>query len=123
MKAAKESGAHARRRFLEPHRAILERFGAKLPPADRLSSAGGKTTGNSPTGGIGGAEDSSVVPPKQIQVELRDYQQRGLRWLVGMHKCGTNAILADEMGLGKTLQTIAFLAYLKFVEGVPARTS
>lgn len=25
---------------------------------------------------------------------------------------------ADEMGLGKTLQTIAFLAHLKFVRGV-----
>ena len=35
-----------------------------------------------------------------------------------MHRSGVNAILADEMGLGKTLQTIAFLAHLKFNLGV-----
>jgi len=31
---------------------------------------------------------------------------------------GLNAILADEMGLGKTLQTISFIAHLKFERGV-----
>ena len=45
---------------------------------------------------------------------MRDYQLRGLRWLASMHTNGANAILADEMGLGKTIQTIAFLAHLKF---------
>ena len=47
--------------------------------------------------------------------KLRDYQLRGVNWLVEMHhRRGTNAILADEMGLGKTLQTVTFLAYLKY---------
>jgi SNF2 family DNA or RNA helicase len=45
---------------------------------------------------------------------MRDYQLRGLEFLVSMHDRGCSAILADEMGLGKTLQTIAFLSYLKF---------
>ena len=48
---------------------------------------------------------------------MRDYQLVGLRWLAMMHANGCNAILADEMGLGKTLQTIAFLAHLKFAKG------
>ena len=49
---------------------------------------------------------------------MRDYQLHGLRWLTAMHTSGVNAILADEMGLGKTLQTISFLAHLKFNLGV-----
>lgn len=49
---------------------------------------------------------------------MRDYQLEGLRWLVSMFNNGASAILGDEMGLGKTLQTIAFLAHLKFVKNV-----
>ncbi|TMW51170.1 hypothetical protein DOY81_003786, partial [Sarcophaga bullata] len=45
--------------------------------------------------------------------ELRDYQIRGLNWMISLHENGINGILADEMGLGKTLQTISFLGYLK----------
>uniref|UniRef100_A0AC34RRI3 Helicase ATP-binding domain-containing protein n=1 Tax=Panagrolaimus sp. JU765 TaxID=591449 RepID=A0AC34RRI3_9BILA len=49
--------------------------------------------------------------------ELRDYQIRGLNWLVQLqHNC-INGILADEMGLGKTLQTISLLGYMKHVRG------
>ena len=36
--------------------------------------------------------------------QLRDYQLKGLRWMVGLHDQGLNGILADEMGLGKTIQ-------------------
>lgn len=60
-----------------------------------------------------------VFFPRQVgPVEMRDYQLYGLRWLAMMHSNGMNAILADEMGLGKTLQTIAFLAHLKFDLGI-----
>lgn len=45
--------------------------------------------------------------------ELRDYQIRGLNWLISLHDSKINGILADEMGLGKTLQTISLLGYLK----------
>ncbi|KAE9547659.1 hypothetical protein FO519_009128, partial [Halicephalobus sp. NKZ332] len=49
--------------------------------------------------------------------ELRDYQIRGLNWMVQLqHNC-INGILADEMGLGKTLQTISLLGYMKHVRG------
>ncbi|PRW58677.1 chromatin structure-remodeling complex SYD-like isoform X1 [Chlorella sorokiniana] len=44
--------------------------------------------------------------------ELREYQLRGLRWMVGLHRHGLNGILADEMGLGKTIQVIALACHL-----------
>ena len=56
--------------------------------------------------------------PSYLNVEMRDYQLEGLRWLAQSYENGISAILGDEMGLGKTLQTIAFLSYLKFERGV-----
>ncbi|XP_032186298.1 probable global transcription activator SNF2L1 isoform X3 [Mustela lutreola] len=50
---------------------------------------------------------------------LRDYQIRGLNWLISLYENGVNGILADEMGLGKTLQTIALLGYLKHYRNIP----
>uniref|UniRef100_S4RNC2 SNF2 related chromatin remodeling ATPase 5 n=1 Tax=Petromyzon marinus TaxID=7757 RepID=S4RNC2_PETMA len=44
---------------------------------------------------------------------MRDYQVRGLNWLISLYENGINGILADEMGLGKTLQTISLLGYMK----------
>jgi SNF2 family DNA or RNA helicase len=44
---------------------------------------------------------------------MRDYQIRGLNWLISLYQSGLNGILADEMGLGKTLQTISLLGYMK----------
>ncbi|SDO95738.1 Superfamily II DNA or RNA helicase, SNF2 family [Streptococcus sp. NLAE-zl-C503] len=45
----------------------------------------------------------------QVQASLRDYQEKGVRWLQMLYRYGFGGILADDMGLGKTLQTIAFL--------------
>uniref|UniRef100_A0A8C2JY86 SWI/SNF related, matrix associated, actin dependent regulator of chromatin, subfamily a, member 1 n=1 Tax=Cyprinus carpio TaxID=7962 RepID=A0A8C2JY86_CYPCA len=50
---------------------------------------------------------------------LRDYQIRGLNWMISLYENGINGILADEMGLGKTLQTIALLGYLKHYRNNP----
>jgi SWI/SNF-related matrix-associated actin-dependent regulator of chromatin subfamily A member 5 len=50
--------------------------------------------------------------------EMRDYQVAGLNWLISLHENGISGILADEMGLGKTLQTISFLGYLRFLQGI-----
>lgn len=44
--------------------------------------------------------------------QLREYQLKGLQWLVSLYNNNLNGILADEMGLGKTIQTISLLAYL-----------
>uniref|UniRef100_A0A8R1TZD8 Uncharacterized protein n=1 Tax=Onchocerca volvulus TaxID=6282 RepID=A0A8R1TZD8_ONCVO len=45
--------------------------------------------------------------------EMRDYQIRGLNWLISLQHNGINGILADEMGLGKTLQTVAVIGFMK----------
>lgn len=57
-------------------------------------------------------EVAAVRQPTILNCKMKDYQLRGLAWLVSLYDQGINGILADEMGLGKTLQTISFLAYL-----------
>lgn len=64
---------------------------------------------------LAGSEKSKVAAVRQpsiLNCKMKDYQLRGLAWLVSLYDQGINGILADEMGLGKTLQTISFLAYL-----------
>ena len=51
--------------------------------------------------------------------EMRDYQIRGLNWMISLYQSGINGILADEMGLGKTLQTISLVGYMKHFRNVP----
>lgn len=51
--------------------------------------------------------------------EMRDYQVRGLNWMISLMENGINGILADEMGLGKTLQTISLLGYMKHYKNSP----
>lgn len=47
-----------------------------------------------------------------INGQLKEYQIKGLEWLVSLYNNNLNGILADEMGLGKTIQTIALVTYL-----------
>lgn len=51
--------------------------------------------------------DEPVDAPAALQATLRDYQLRGLRWLVRMTSLGLGACLADDMGLGKTITLIS----------------
>ncbi|RXI04738.1 hypothetical protein DVH24_039012 [Malus domestica] len=55
---------------------------------------------------------STVQTPELFKGSLKEYQLKGLQWLVNCYEQGLNGILADEMGLGKTIQAIAFLAHL-----------
>ncbi|KZO96028.1 hypothetical protein CALVIDRAFT_481994 [Calocera viscosa TUFC12733] len=58
-------------------------------------------------------QDAAVVEqPALLDAKLKDYQLKGLNWLVQLYEQGINGILADEMGLGKTVQSISLLAYL-----------
>lgn len=47
-----------------------------------------------------------------VNGQLKEYQIKGLEWLVSLYNNNLNGILADEMGLGKTIQTIALVTYL-----------
>lgn len=43
---------------------------------------------------------------------LKEYQIKGLQWMVSLYNNRLNGILADEMGLGKTIQTISLITFL-----------
>nr|QYV43157.1 Brahma [Colaphellus bowringi] len=53
-------------------------------------------------------EQASIM----VNGKLKEYQVKGLEWMVSLYNNNLNGILADEMGLGKTIQTIALITYL-----------
>jgi DNA helicase INO80 len=59
-----------------------------------------------------GMGDVEIEQPKSLNCQLKEYQLKGLNWLVNLYEQGINGILADEMGLGKTVQSISVMAYL-----------
>lgn len=59
-----------------------------------------------------GMGDVAIEQPKMLSCQLKEYQLKGLNWLVNLYEQGINGILADEMGLGKTVQSISVMAYL-----------
>ena len=48
-------------------------------------------------------------------LELRHYQEEGIKWLGFLNKYNLNGALCDDMGLGKTIQTLTVIqnAYLE----------
>ena len=54
-----------------------------------------------------------VELPETVHATLREYQRRGVDWLVWMSHNNLGAVLADDMGLGKTLQLLAMVAVEK----------
>lgn len=61
-----------------------------------------------------GLLEQKIEVPNTLKAQLRDYQQVGYSWLVGLYENGFGGCLADDMGLGKTLQFLAF--FLKIYE-------
>lgn len=57
-------------------------------------------------------EDIIEQPTILIGGILKEYQIRGLQWMISLYNNNLNGILADEMGLGKTIQTISLITYL-----------
>jgi ATP-dependent helicase STH1/SNF2 len=62
------------------------------------------------------AHRNKEVVTKQASIlvggTLKEYQVKGLQWMVSLYNNNLNGILADEMGLGKTIQTISLITYL-----------
>jgi len=52
---------------------------------------------------------TEISPPKNLNVDLRAYQQEGLNWLQFLREYNLAGILADDMGLGKTVQSLAHI--------------
>ncbi|CZT52557.1 probable SNF2 family ATP-dependent chromatin-remodeling factor snf21 [Rhynchosporium secalis] len=57
-------------------------------------------------------EEISAQPSILVGGTLKEYQIKGLQWMISLYNNNLNGILADEMGLGKTIQTISLLTYL-----------
>ncbi|ODN00177.1 ATP-dependent helicase brm [Orchesella cincta] len=73
-----------------------------------------KQSGEQTYYGIAHTIHESVTEQATILVngKLKEYQIRGLEWLVSLYNNNLNGILADEMGLGKTIQTIGLITLL-----------
>jgi ATP-dependent helicase STH1/SNF2 len=57
-------------------------------------------------------EEVLEQPHMLVGGKLKDYQVKGLQWMVSLFNNHLNGILADEMGLGKTIQTISLITFL-----------
>ena len=57
-------------------------------------------------------EEVNSQPNLLIGGTLKEYQIKGLQWMISLYNNKLNGILADEMGLGKTIQTISLITYL-----------
>ena len=57
-------------------------------------------------------EDVTAQPALLVGGTLKEYQLKGLQWMISLYNNNLNGILADEMGLGKTIQTISLITYL-----------
>ncbi|MEV7885691.1 DEAD/DEAH box helicase [Streptomyces sp. NPDC002817] len=110
--------------LIDPHevRRARAQQDRKITPVDALGAA---LTGSTeidghrvevhPTGWLAALRERLADPEAQQPVEqpaelaatLRDYQRRGLNWLVRMTSLGLGCCLADDMGLGKTITLIA----------------
>ncbi|KAK7468468.1 ATP-dependent DNA helicase Snf21 [Stygiomarasmius scandens] len=58
------------------------------------------------------SEKISRQPSILVGGTLKEYQLKGLQWMVSLYNNKLNGILADEMGLGKTIQTISLVSFL-----------
>lgn len=57
-------------------------------------------------------EEVTKQPSILVGGTLKEYQLKGLQWMVSLFNNHLNGILADEMGLGKTIQSLSLLTYL-----------
>lgn len=58
------------------------------------------------------SEKVTSQPSILIGGQLKEYQLKGLQWMISLYNNRLNGILADEMGLGKTIQTISLVTFL-----------
>ncbi|KAJ7037457.1 SNF2-family ATP dependent chromatin remodeling factor snf21 [Mycena alexandri] len=98
-------------RFEQEHGPATEAtFGAKVSADDAQETASGKTDYYAVAHRI--SEKVTRQPSLLIGGTLKEYQIKGLQWMVSLYNNRLNGILADEMGLGKTIQTISLITFL-----------
>ncbi|KAL3437575.1 SNF2 family N-terminal domain-containing protein [Aspergillus tetrazonus] len=57
-------------------------------------------------------EEITEQPSILVGGTLKEYQMKGLQWMISLYNNNLNGILADEMGLGKTIQTISLITHI-----------
>ncbi|KAJ5803999.1 uncharacterized protein N7518_000302 [Penicillium psychrosexuale] len=57
-------------------------------------------------------EEVTSQPDMLVGGTLKEYQIKGLQWMISLYNNNLNGILADEMGLGKTIQTISLITHI-----------
>ncbi|KAL4807811.1 SNF2 family N-terminal domain-containing protein [Aspergillus unguis] len=57
-------------------------------------------------------EEITEQPTILVGGTLKEYQMKGLQWMISLYNNNLNGILADEMGLGKTIQTISLITHI-----------
>ncbi len=103
-----QSEAYAK--FLESQMRDIEETmdqATEAGPSTQQGKAGGKR-GRGDAGTAAAKRAKSSLTPTQrllplLKADLRDYQIRGVKWLISLYENGVNGILADQMGLGKTV--------------------
>lgn len=105
-----EAGAAA---LVKEHRARIEKFDQQTKEKrEKINGLGNGGSDADVTDQGGKRATVAITQPTILIGKMKEYQLRGLSWLVSLYDQGINGMLADEMGLGKTIQTISFLAYL-----------
>lgn len=93
----------------------------KKAAAAAAAADGGETAEGGGDGAAPAAVDNAAVGRAAstrellplMDAELRDYQLKGVKWLIALYVNDSNGILADQMGLGKTIQAIGFISFLR----------
>ncbi|KAJ7356681.1 SNF2-family ATP dependent chromatin remodeling factor snf21 [Mycena albidolilacea] len=105
-----ESGPMDMRFEMETGPATEATFGAKISKDDEKETSSGKTDYYAVAHRI--SEKITKQPAMLVGGTLKEYQIKGLQWMVSLYNNRLNGILADEMGLGKTIQTISLITFL-----------
>ncbi|MDA8402729.1 MAG: DEAD/DEAH box helicase [Desulfobacteraceae bacterium] len=61
---------------------------------------------------------AAFVQPEGLGCALREYQKRGVEWLMFLYENRFGGLLCDDMGLGKTHQIMALMVWLMERRGV-----
>ena len=97
-------------------RQAAERYGddAELPEESEAEEEDGESSRKIDYYAVAHRVKEEVTAQANMLVggSLKEYQIKGLQWMISLYNNSLNGILADEMGLGKTIQTISLITYL-----------
>ena len=100
----------------QQQRSAAERYGDENIPEDDSSASENEEEGGPKVDYYQVAhriqEEVKSQPGILVGGTLKEYQIKGLQWMISLYNNNLNGILADEMGLGKTIQTISLITHL-----------